>query len=72
MRIKDAIDNIFSHNEIVAIWEREYKFYDKLVWQGMAWDMPKKYKEIEKWRIFGLIPENIDEADHINILIMEE
>jgi hypothetical protein len=69
MRLIDAIDNIFSHNEIIAILEEEDEHHDVLVWHGMAWQLPEEYKNIEKWQIVGVIADKITESDRININI---
>lgn len=71
LKIREAIDLIFSHNEAVALWADEDKEHFCIVWEGMAWDMPEKYLDIDNWRIFGLIPESIDVADTINIHIKD-
>lgn len=70
--VKDIIDTIISHNEIVALWVEEQTEdvrYDKQIWRGMAWDVPKVYKECKFIKIFGTVPESIVEADTINIRI---
>ena len=69
MRLIDSINNIFSHNEIIAIWEKEDEHHDILVWCGMAWQLPEEYKNIEKWQIVGAIADKITESDRININI---
>ena len=71
--VGDLIDKVFSHNEIVALWYEEEPTedvrYDKQIWRGMAWDIPKVYKECKFIKIFGAVPESIVEADTINIRI---
>lgn len=69
MKVKEAIDKIFSHNEIVSLWKTDEvdANYSNRVWKGMAWDIPDKYLECDDWKIFGTIPESIIEADIINI-----
>ena len=67
MKLKEAIDVIFSHNELVALWKAEDKDHDIKIWSGMAHQLPDTYLEKSGWRIFGLIPEKISEADYINI-----
>lgn len=70
--VGDLIDKVFSHNEIVALWYEEPTEdvrYDKQIWRGMAWDIPKVYKECKFIKIFGTVPESIVEADTINIRI---
>ena len=54
----------------MALWE----FLDNghsLLWRGMAYLIPYKYKEFKFNRIFGTIPLHITEADTINIEIQE-
>ena len=74
--VSDLIDTIISHNEIVAIWEPDHSYkefhngrYSKLLWKGMAWNIPKEYSSRLFHRIFGTIPESIDKGDTINILV---
>lgn len=73
MLVKDIIDNIISHNEIIAIWtfdKGECCHYRQ--WRGMAWDLEKKRPDLfnSKFvKIFGVVPESIVEADTINIEI---
>ena len=70
--VKDIIDTIISHNEIVALWvkeETEDVRYDKRIWRGMAWEIPKQYMDCKFEKIFGTVPESIVEADTVNIRI---
>lgn len=75
MLVKDIIDNIITHNEIIAIWtfdRSEWCHYRQ--WRGMAWDLQDKRPDLfnSKFvKIFGVIPESIVEADTINIEIEE-
>ena len=68
-KLHETVDKFFSHNEIVALWkeEKDEISYHKLLWRGMAWDIPKEYKTCKFVKIFGTIPESITEADTINI-----
>lgn len=68
MRLIDAAGIIFSHNDIIALWEKEEE-HDVLIWYGMAWNIPKEYQNIERWQIFGAIQDKITESDRINIAI---
>ena len=72
MKIKEAIDTIFSHNEVVAIWEESPNDHriDELKWHGMAHKIPHEYLVKENWRIFGVITDEIRESDRINIRIV--
>lgn len=49
--------------------ETEDVRYDKQIWRGMAWDIPKQYMDCKFEKIFGTVPESIVEADTINIRI---
>lgn len=69
MKLGNAIDKIFSHNEIVAIWRENNDRFDIREWHGMAWQLPYWYKDVENWKIFGVIPDSINDADTINIRI---
>lgn len=71
MTLNDAIDTVFSHNEIVSIWKHERE-YDILLWHGMAHEIPKEYLSHNNWRIFGTIPEKISSADTINIRLYDK
>lgn len=71
-KVKDLIDTIISHNEIVGIWERrknKEERYDVLLWRGMAWDIPKEYLDRTFLKIFGTVPESITKADTVNIAV---
>lgn len=70
--VKDLIDKVIGHNEIVAIWERRKSKegrYSILLWRGMAWDIPKEYLDLTILKIFGTVPESITEADTVNISV---
>ena len=69
-KVKNLIDTIIGHNEIVGIWERQknkYGSYSILLWRGMAWDIPEEYLGRTFLKIFGIAPEKIGEADTVNI-----
>ena len=69
MLVKDIVDNIISHNEIVAIWcvDIDENLYHRCLWRGMAWQIPEEYGNMTFSKIFGCIPESIMQADTINI-----
>ena len=71
MKLSEAIDVIFSHNEIIAVWERINEQEHEMKWRGMAWELPDKYKNIIDWKIFGIVPETINKADTINIKVVK-
>ena len=70
--VKDLIDKVIGHNEIVAIWERRKNKegrYNILLWRGMAWDIPEEYLDRTFLKIFGTVPKSITEADTVNIAV---
>lgn len=70
--VKDLIDKVVGHNEIVAIWERRKNkedWYHTLLWKGMAWDIPEEYLDRTFLKIFGTVPESITDADTVNIAV---
>lgn len=71
-KVGDTVDRLFSHNEIIAIWE-EHKNEEAspkyLLWKGMAHALPAEYSERVFLRVFGTIPESMWSADVINILV---
>lgn len=69
MKIKRAIDRLFSHNEIVALWFDTDAGFKTLLCRGEAWKLSKEYKNLRIARFFGTIPETIWYSDTINILI---
>ena len=75
MKLKKAIDNIFSHNETIGIWKPEKdeygNRYSALAWKGMAHELPEKYLKSKNWKIFGTVVESLPESDTINIRIMD-
>lgn len=71
-KVKNLIDTIICHNEIVGIWERRKNKegrYSVLLWRGMAWDIPEKYLDRTFLKIFGTVPKSITEADTVNIAV---
>lgn len=71
-KVKNLIDKVILHNEVVALWFEVVagdKAYDELIWKGMAWGIPEAYKQCEVVKIFGIIQESIYETDIINIRI---
>lgn len=68
MLVKDLIDNIISHNEVVSIWKPLSTQSSEEIWHGMAHAIPAHIANLTFKRIFGTIPEHITQADTINIL----
>lgn len=71
-KLGEYIDTIISHNESIALWinvKDEGPSYKRMVWSGMAHELPDYLLDVKVARIFGTIPESILEADRLNILI---
>lgn len=73
LTIKDLIDIIFSHNEIISLCISEVDPDDDMVsyrrefWKGHAHQLPKEYEDYTFISIFGCIADNITESDTIYI-----
>lgn len=65
MKLSDAIDVIFSHNNCVNIWipDKEDPHSSILAWDGMAHKIPQEYLDSKDWVI--------EKSDHINIEIYD-
>ena len=72
--VEDLIGTLVDSNEIIALWEQDtddngvYVF--NMIWKGMGHELPYRYLNRTVERIFGTIPENLMDADTINIWIM--
>lgn len=73
LKIKDLIDIIFSHNEIIELCmhrrkeEKPYLEYSETIWRGHAHELPAEYENYTFLRIFGCIGESIVNSDTIYI-----
>ncbi len=70
-----ATDELFSHNEIIALWVEESNEdgrYHQEFWRGEAWKLPEKFKYAYINKFFGTIPESMMEADTLNICVHRE
>lgn len=71
MKLGKAIDRIFSHNSIVAIYKNNPTNHESIMtWRGEAWRMPPIYRNERHWIIFGTVAESLWESDVINIRII--
>lgn len=71
LKVGELPDNLFSYNELIALWYDKPcdKYGSYLLWRGMAWDIPDEYRDLHLIKIKGIMPEHIDEADTINLLV---
>ena len=73
LTIRQAIDNMFSHNSIVCLWYQypkdEKGEYRKLYERTMAWDIPEEFLDCRINKVLGLVSESITKSDTINLLI---
>lgn len=72
--VEGLIGTLVDSNEIVALWEQvtddNSVYVKQMIWKGMGHQLPYRHLSRPVKRIFGTIPENIIDADTINILIM--
>lgn len=73
MKLKDAVDVIFSHNEVLELWvpDKEDPHYSNLICRCMAHAIPEEYVDSENWKIFGTAKENPWNNDSINIRLYD-
>lgn len=73
MQMGDAIDVMFSHNDVISLWFQhpndEKGCYRCFYENKMAWSIPDFYKDMRVIKILGLLPEKAFNADTINLLI---
>ena len=70
LKIKDLVDIIFSHNEIIELCvsvEDDDVSYSKTIWRGHAHELPSELGEYDFIRIFGCVSESIYKSDTIYI-----
>lgn len=68
LKIREMIDWIFSHNELVTIWQDCDRRYSVKVWEGEAWRIPPRFAMC-RGLIVGIIREGVENMDYINIKI---
>lgn len=63
-KLKNAIDVIFSHNEIVTLMcdgvDKNGTRCHLHFWHGMAWNIPKEYLELQFVKIHGVVSDKPD------------
>lgn len=76
MTVKELMGSIVDTNEIVALWGQfsnnefnDYRYDTARIWKGMGHQIPENFMSWNVVGIRGFIPENILEADTINIVI---
>lgn len=68
MTVKEFIDNMISHNEIIALWFKDGDGH-KRFYCGEAWATPEKYLDLPMLRVFGVVVDNVLESDAINLVV---
>lgn len=71
-RLKDAIDNIFSHNALVQLWtpainDTNGEKYNFKLWDGEAWKIPEEYLDLDILNIDDIVDD--EHLGYINIII---
>ena len=69
LKVKDIIDTIISHNEIICLWveDEDDPHFSKQLWRGHAHKLPKEYSEYRFLSISGVCAESLYQSDTINI-----
>lgn len=70
LKVKDLIDTIFSHNEIICLSVPVYDTedtvtYSQSIWRGHAHELPEEFGNYIFLRIKGVVAENITKSDTI-------
>lgn len=72
--VERLVGTLVDSNEIIALWEQDTDddgvYVKHMIWKGMGHELPDRYLSRTVDRIFGTIPENVIDADTINILII--
>lgn len=68
LKIREMIDWIFSHNELVTIWKDCDARHNVKVWEGEAWRIPPRLAMC-RGVIIGILREEAEHMDYINIKI---
>lgn len=71
-RLKDAIDNVFSHNALVQLWtpainDTNGEKYNFKLWDGEAWRIPEEYLDLDILSIDDIVDD--EHIGYINIII---
>lgn len=71
IRVIDAIDKLFSHNEIIALWydKKEDRDHSYLLWRGEAWRLPHEFGNLALLKFKGIVSGTLGESDTINIQV---
>ena len=69
LKVKDIIDTIISHNEIICLWveDEEDPHFSRQLWRGHAHKLPEEYSEYRFLSINGVCAESLYQSDTINI-----
>lgn len=68
LEIREMVDWIFSHNQLVTIWQDCDIRHNVKVWEGEAWRIPSRLAMC-RGMIIGILREEAECMDYINIKI---
>lgn len=71
LEIRKMVDWIFSHNELVTIWQDCDIRHNVKVWEGEAWRIPSRIAMC-RGKIIGILREEAEHMDYINIKYSRE
>lgn len=73
LTIRQAIDNMISHNSIVCLFyqhpDDRIGEYRVCYGRTMAWNLPEELLDCRINKVLGLVSEHINDSDTINLLI---
>lgn len=68
LEIRKMVDWIFSHNQLVTIWQDCDIRHNVKVWEGEAWRIPSRIAMC-RGKIIGILRGEAEHMDYINIKI---
>ena len=74
LKVKDLIDTVFSHNNLINLWERDFTepHYSNLIWKGHVHEMPEQYQNYKFLEIKGMCAESTYVSDYLNVECISE
>lgn len=68
-KLDKAIDVLFSHNSVIALWYSSADEGNVRLWHGEAWALPDEYRNLIITEFFGAVADTVLESDTINMMV---
>lgn len=68
-KLDEAIDVLFSHNSVIALWYSPANEGTVRLWRGEAWALPDEYRNLLIMEFFGAVADTVLESDTINMMV---